>query len=145
MPVPGQVDDQKMKVPFEDFIYKFDRWLGDIEFLMPCSGSTNLQISMRGDSSGITDKQKEDVNQFIANYQQLWSVIAKEIEKVQPDGDFELHPKITLALQGLVGCDNGLSTFDYIVGYQAYRDNAFLHSFMACIDNMQVSEIIIVS
>lgn len=132
-----------MKVQFDEFTYKIDRWHGEIDFLMHCSGSTKLQISMRGDSSEITEKQKEDINRFISNYEQLWTTISKKIEEMEPNDEFELHPKISLALQGLVSGEDGAEFFEYIVGYKAYHDNKYIHSFMACINNMQISEIIV--
>lgn len=137
------LDGFDMKIQFDHFTYKFDRWHGEIDFPMACSGTTKLQISMRGVSSEITTSQKQSIHNFISDYETLWCSIAQGIEQIEPDGGFEFQPTISLSSPGLVSDEARAEWFDYIVGYKAYRGNKYIQSFMACINNMQVSEVIV--
>jgi len=132
-----------MKINFDEFTFKIDRWHGDIDFPMLCSKTMILRISFQGDSSAITLNQKDSIYDFISNYEVLWDSISQEIEKTEPNSNFDLNSTITLALSGIVSGMGHMQSFDYIIGYEAYCESKYIKSFMVCINNMQVSEVIV--
>lgn len=126
-------------INFDNFIYKIDRWRGEMEFSRKSSNTKKLRISMVGPSGSITQEQKTAILEFIGNYDELWIEIAKELDISHNQ---KLDTTISLASPGVVSGTNGLQTYDYIIGYKAFSDEEYIHSYMVCIDNMKVMEII---
>lgn len=98
---------------------------------------------MRGNSSGITNNQKQSISSFVTNYEHFWERISQRITELDPDAEYELDSIVSLAAPGIIPDNGDLKKFDYIIGYKAYNDKKYLKSFMACINNKKLNEVII--
>jgi len=132
-----------MDFNFDQFTFKIDRWHGEIDVSEHLSNITKLKVDMRGKPSGITTTQKQSIDTFIGNYEHLWKMISEKIQYLDQTNEYELNSIVTLAAPGIISSNDSIESFDYIVGYEAYKDKKYLKSFMACINNLKICEVVI--
>jgi len=115
-----------MLINFKEFDFRFDQWHGEIEAPSSQGKFTIIKVSMRGDSTEISQKQKESIVSFISYFEKYWEVMSRTIEERNNGIEYELDEEITLAAPGLVSSYGVAKTYEYIVGHKVYCKGIYL-------------------